>query len=91
MVRGLELLKREGFWIIGASGDGPKSVYRFDWNRDLVLVLGNEQRGLTRTVREGCHQLVRIPSTGRVESLNIAVAAGAILSEIVRQRDSGKQ
>ncbi len=86
MGRGLDRLKAEGLWIIGTSGEGPESVYAFDWKRPLVLVLGNEQKGLTRTIKERCHQVVRIPIQGPVESLNVAVAAGAILSEIIRQR-----
>jgi 23S rRNA (guanosine2251-2'-O)-methyltransferase len=84
--RALDLLKKGGFWVIGASGDGPESIYRFDWRRNLVLVLGSEQKGLSRSVRERCDQVVRIPRPGDVESLNVAVAAGIILSEIFRQR-----
>ncbi len=84
--RTLDLLGKKRFWIIGASGESRDSIYRFDWQRDLVLVLGNEQRGLSRSVKKRCHQVVSIPPLGRVESLNVSVACGAILSEIVRQR-----
>ncbi|MFZ7112471.1 MAG: 23S rRNA (guanosine(2251)-2'-O)-methyltransferase RlmB [Desulfatiglandales bacterium] len=84
--RTLDELNKQGFWIIGAAGEGTESVYGFDWNRDVALVLGREDRGLTRAVRERCHQLVKVPGAGRVESLNVAVACGAVLSEIRRQR-----
>ncbi|NNG06444.1 MAG: 23S rRNA (guanosine(2251)-2'-O)-methyltransferase RlmB [Desulfobacteraceae bacterium] len=84
--RALDVLDRKGFWIIGAAGEGSETIYQFDWKRDLVLVLGSEERGLSRLVRSRCHQLVSIPSYGQVESLNVAVASGIILSEIVRQR-----
>ena len=87
--RVLDFLEKKGFWIVGASGDGPASVYRFDWRRDLVLVLGNEQRGMGRLIRRRCHEVVRVPSPGGVESLNVAVAGGVILSEIFRQREAG--
>jgi 23S rRNA (guanosine2251-2'-O)-methyltransferase len=86
LARALDLLARRGFWIVGAAGDGSESIYRFDWNRDLVLVLGNEMRGLGRSVRQRCHQVVRIPSPGLTVSLNVSVAGGVILSEIYRQR-----
>ena len=86
--RTLDLLKKKKFWVIGASGESPHSIYRFDWQRDLVLVLGNEERGLSMSVKKRCHQVVGIPPFGRIESLNVAVACGAILSEIVRQRGS---
>jgi 23S rRNA (guanosine2251-2'-O)-methyltransferase len=86
MGRALDLLRSRGFWVIGASGEGSEPIYRFDWDRDLVLVLGSEQRGLSRSIRKRCDQVVAIPSPGVVESLNVAVAEGVILSEIIRQR-----
>jgi 23S rRNA (guanosine2251-2'-O)-methyltransferase len=84
--RALDVLDRKGFWIIGTAGEAAETIYRFDWNRPLVLVVGSEERGLSRSVRSRCHELVRIPSYGQVESLNVSVACGIILSEIVRQR-----
>ena len=84
--RALDELEKSGFWIIGASGEGRQSIYDFDWNRDVVLILGNEQQGLSRSVRRRCHEVVGIPSSGHVESLNVAVACGVILSEILRRR-----
>ena len=84
--RVLAELSKDNFWIIGAAGEASTLHYDFDWKRPLVLVLGNEQRGLSPSVRKRCHKLVRIPSPGGVESLNISVAGGVILSEICRQR-----
>jgi 23S rRNA (guanosine2251-2'-O)-methyltransferase len=84
--RALDVLDKKGFWIIGAAGEAVENIYRFDWNRPLVLVVGSEERGLSRSVRSRCHQLVSIPSHGQVESLNVSVACGIILSEIARQR-----
>jgi len=84
--RTLDLLKKKGFWIIGASGEAPRSIYCFDWGRDLALVLGNEKSGLSRPARKRCHEIVSIPSLGPVESLNVSVSGGIILSEIARQR-----
>ena len=84
--RALDLLKEAGFWIIGAAGEAEESIFRFDWDRDVVLVLGSESKGLSHLVRDRCHALVRIPGSGQVESLNVSVAGGVILSEIVRQR-----
>jgi 23S rRNA (guanosine2251-2'-O)-methyltransferase len=86
LARALENLKKDGFWIVGAAEEGPESLYRFDWNRHLVLVLGSEGRGLTPVVRKRCDLLVRIPSHRGPASLNVSVAAGVILSETVRQR-----
>ncbi|MDQ1333199.1 MAG: rRNA ((2251)-2-O)-methyltransferase RlmB [Thermodesulfobacteriota bacterium] len=86
--RTLDLLAKQGFWIIGTSGEASTSIYRFDWRRHVALVLGNEQKGLSRPARKSCHEIVSIPSHGAIESLNVSVAAGAVLSEIIRQRTS---
>ncbi|MFO7987797.1 MAG: 23S rRNA (guanosine(2251)-2'-O)-methyltransferase RlmB [Desulfatiglandaceae bacterium] len=99
MARTLALLDKQGFWIIGTSppvsistdswGAGGKtapSIYRFDWNRDLVLVLGNEYRGMGQAVEKQCHERVSIPSSGSMASLNVSMAGAVILSEISRQR-----
>ena len=87
--RTLDLLNEKGLWIVGAAGEGTEAIDEFDWQRDVVLVLGSEDRGLGHSVKKQCHQLVRIPGTGKVESLNVSVAGGVILSEIVRQRRLG--
>ena len=84
--RALDLLRKKGFWIIGTAGEVSESIQGFDWNRSVVLVLGSEEKGLSHGIRERCDQLVSIPGTGRVESLNVSVACGVILAEINRQR-----
>ena len=86
LTRALGVLEKKGFWIIGAAGDSPETIYQFDWNRDLTLVLGSEDKGLSPSVRNRCHKKVSVPSYGQVAALNVSVAAGIILSEIVRQR-----
>jgi 23S rRNA (guanosine2251-2'-O)-methyltransferase len=83
--RALEDLKREGYWVYGAAAGGE-----VPWNVDLtgkvVLCLGGEERGLRALTREVCDKLVGLPMRGRVESLNLATAAAALLYEAVRQR-----
>ncbi|MBW1829770.1 MAG: 23S rRNA (guanosine(2251)-2'-O)-methyltransferase RlmB [Deltaproteobacteria bacterium] len=88
--RALDTLNKNGYWIIGTSGEGRESIYNFDWNRDVVLVLGNEQKGLSQSVGKRCHEIVGIPVSGPAESLNVAVACGVILSEVTRQRKAEK-
>ena len=86
LARTLTRMAREDLWIVGAEGDGETSIYSFDWDRDVAIVLGSEGKGLSRVARDRCHHLVRIPRLGHLESLNVSVAAGIILSEIARQR-----
>jgi 23S rRNA (guanosine2251-2'-O)-methyltransferase len=85
--RTLDVLSGKGFWVIGAAGEAQETIHHFDWDRDLVLVLGSESKGLSHSVRERCHALVKIPGSGQVESLNVSVAGGVILSEVLRQRE----
>jgi 23S rRNA (guanosine2251-2'-O)-methyltransferase len=84
--RALDLLRHAGLWIVGSAGEASMPIYDFDWRLPVALVLGNERKGLGAAVRKGCDQLVSIPSVGQVESLNVSVAAGVVLGEIVRQR-----
>jgi 23S rRNA (guanosine2251-2'-O)-methyltransferase len=84
--RALDMLTDAGFWIIGTAGEGMESIYRFDWKRDIVLVMGSEDKGIGHMTRNKCHQVVGIPSSGNSESLNVSVACGVILSEVARQR-----
>jgi 23S rRNA (guanosine2251-2'-O)-methyltransferase len=86
IARALRELNQLGFWIVGAAGESGKTIYEFGWRRNVVLVLGSEDKGLSRVAKKECHQLISIPRLGHLDSLNVAVAAGVILSEIARQR-----
>jgi len=82
-------LKERNVWVIGAAAEASMDYTEWDWTRPSGLVLGGEGGGLHRLVRERCDVLVRIPVQGRIESLNVSVAAGVILYEALRQRKSG--
>lgn len=86
LARLLRQLQERGIWIIGAAGEAETRLYEADLTGPLALVLGAEDSGLRRLTREHCDLLVRIPMQGRVESLNVAVAAGVLLFEALRQR-----
>jgi 23S rRNA (guanosine2251-2'-O)-methyltransferase len=86
LARSLRALKEQGLWVIGASGDGDMALFDIDLSGPVALVLGGEGKGLRRLTREHCDRLARIPMQGRVESLNVSVAAGIFLFEILRQR-----
>lgn len=84
--RALELLDARGFWIVGTSAKGATNLFDFDARRELVLVLGNEQKGLGPAVLKRCHTTVSIPGGGGMPSLNVSVACGILLAEVSRQR-----
>jgi len=85
LVRAMEDLKEAGFWIYGADMDG-EPVYKLDLSGRIALVLGSEGGGISRLLRERCDGMVGIPSYGRIDSLNVSVAAGVLLYEVRRQR-----
>ena len=86
LARRLDWLKSQGAWVIGAAGEATAAYYEADFTSDAVLVMGGEEKGLKRLTRDKCDQLVRIPMAEGVESLNVSVAAGVLLFEVVRQR-----
>jgi len=93
IARAVEALKDANIWTIGLAGDAAEAYTDIDWTLPSAIVLGAEGTGLRRLVRERCDRLVRVPMLGRVESLNVSVAAGVVLYEAVRQRiglSSGK-
>ena len=83
----IEELKRNNIWVVGTSGEAEMSYADWNWNQPSALVLGGEGKGLHRLVAENCDALVKIPMHGKIESLNVSVAAGVILFEAVRQRE----
>ena len=78
-------LKTAGFWIAGAAHT-PEATpyYRQDYAMPIALVMGSEDKGLARLVREHCDFLVQIPMLGTVESLNVATATAVLLFEMIR-------
>ena len=90
LVQLIAQLKQRNIWVIGAAADGSSDYTQWDWTVPSALFLGGEGSGLHRLVRERCDALVRIPLFGRIESLNVSVAAGVILYEALRQRRADK-
>jgi 23S rRNA (guanosine2251-2'-O)-methyltransferase len=85
LVRAMEDLKEAGFWIYGADMEG-EPVYKLDLSGRIALVLGSEGGGISRLLRERCDGMAGILSSGRIDSLNVSVAAGVLLYEVQRQR-----
>ena len=86
VVQALEALKARGLWVVGFDASGTERWDAVDYRHPMALVLGGEGRGIRRLVREHCDHLVSIPLFGHVNSLNVSVAAGVALYEVVRQR-----
>jgi len=86
IARTLEELKSNNLWIVGLDERGSQSYESLDYKMDCALVMGAEGKGLHDLVRKRCDFLVSIPMLGKVASLNVSVAAGVVLYEILRQR-----
>ncbi len=88
LVRAMEELKEAGYWLVGLDEDGDKSYTEADYTSPIGIVLGGEGKGLHELTRKRCDFVVSLPTTGPVKSLNVSVAAGVVLFEARRQRNT---
>ncbi len=86
LARTLKELQNQGVWIIGTAGETDKTLYDVSLTGPIALVMGAEGKGMRRLTKETCDELVKLPMAGSVTSLNVSVATGICLYEIVRQR-----
>ncbi len=87
VVQTLEKLKKRGYWVVGLDAQGKDGPNQIDASLPLVVVVGGEHQGVRRVVREKCDFLLSLPMKGRVSSLNLSVAAGVLLYEILLRRE----
>ena len=85
--RTIQLLKDEGFWLVGTSDNANQSLYEIDFKGKIGIVMGAEGKGLRRLTEEKCDFLAKLPMMGSVECLNVSVATGVCLYEAIRQRN----
>ncbi|MDE4007549.1 23S rRNA (guanosine(2251)-2'-O)-methyltransferase RlmB, partial [Glaesserella parasuis] len=86
LARTMRELQERNIWIVGTAGEATESLYQVKLTGSIALVMGAEGDGMRRLTREHCDQLVSIPMAGSVSSLNVSVATGVCLFEIVRQK-----
>lgn len=80
--RAIEILKKNGFWIVGMDGYAKDTVEKLDKNSKLAVIMGNEGSGMRRLIEESCDITVRLPISEKVESLNVSTAAAVVLYEL---------
>lgn len=90
LVRRMEWLKQRGIQVVGAASDAEHPWSSVNFFEPTLIVLGSEGKGLRRLTREACDQLVSLPVLGGMGSLNLSVAAGILLYEVLRQRGAGE-
>lgn len=82
----IDELKEKGFWIVGSSLENAKSFTEVDYKIPIALIVGNEEKGIRKLTASKCDFLVKIPMSGKIQSLNVSVATGILLFEILRKR-----
>ncbi len=88
LARALSTIKDSGVWVVGTAGEATQTLFETQNTGGVALVMGAEGKGMRRLTRENCDQLVKLPMAGVVSSLNVSVATGICLYELVRQRKS---
>ena len=86
----IDVLRKEGIWVYGASGEASELIYDLDLDMHLAIVLGAEGKGIRPLVKKKCDRLFSIPMRGPVSSFNVSVSGGMILYEVMRQRYPGR-
>jgi len=86
----IELLKAQGVWVAGADGSAKQTVFQADLTMAIAIVIGSEGEGIGRLIKEKCDFLLKLPMSGKINSLNASVAASVFMYEVVRQRQMTK-
>lgn len=82
----IEVLKDQGYWVVGTEADNATDYRQMDANMSLAIVIGSEGQGMSRLVKDKCDFYIKIPMVGHVNSLNASVAASIMMYEVYRKR-----
>ncbi len=88
LVNTIDILKQSGYWIVGSKLGKSQNYTSIDYKQPIAIVMGNEEKGIRHLVSEKCDFLAEIPMKGKIQSLNVSVASGILLFEVLRQRNS---
>lgn len=86
LVRTVEKLKEAGFWVYGADAGG-KTCGKIEFAKKSVIIMGSEGTGIAQLLEKQCDTIVSIPTCGKIDSLNVSVAAGVLLYELYRRQN----
>ena len=88
IVQTIERLKEAGYWVYGAAGEASTQYTQNDYRGKVALVIGNEGKGISQSVKKHCDVLSNIPMYGKTESLNASTSAAILIYEVVRSRNA---
>ncbi|MCI5774726.1 MAG: 23S rRNA (guanosine(2251)-2'-O)-methyltransferase RlmB [Erysipelotrichaceae bacterium] len=86
LTKTLEYLKTKGYWVYGTGFEKAVDYRQNDYQENVVLVIGNEGKGMSRLVKESCDHIVKLPMVGKITSLNASCATAVLLYEIYNKR-----
>ncbi|MCB0752549.1 MAG: 23S rRNA (guanosine(2251)-2'-O)-methyltransferase RlmB, partial [Ignavibacteriae bacterium] len=86
LVNTIEILKQSGYWIVGSKLGNSQNHTSIDYKQPIAIVVGNEEKGIRHLVAEKCDFLAEIPMKGKIQSLNVSVATGVLLFEVLGSR-----
>ncbi len=86
LTRCIKDMQKAGMWVTGLAAETKNTIFDIDFKGSVGIVMGTEATGLRKLTKENCDYLASIPMRGSVESLNVSVAAGVVLYEVIRQR-----
>ena len=86
--RMIKQLQKRGIWVVGLDSNSKSTIYDINLTDATAIVMGSEGKGIRKLIKERCDQIVTIPMSGNIESLNVSVATGITLFESKRQRES---
>jgi 23S rRNA (guanosine2251-2'-O)-methyltransferase len=82
----IDQLKERDIWVYGADMDGKEYSFQTDFSGAVALVIGSEGKGMAKLTRDKCDKLVKIPMSGKINSLNASVAGGIMMYEVLKLR-----
>lgn len=85
LVQTIEYLKKKGYWVIGTDMEGT-DYNTLDYNGKIIIVIGNEGKGMSRIVKDACDFIACIPMKGTVNSLNASVATALVIFKATEKR-----
>lgn len=88
LVQTIKELKDNGFWVAGSHLGNSKKYNEVDYKIPFALIMGNEEKGIRELTAKNCDFLIEIPMKGKIQSLNVSVATGILLFEVLRNRNS---
>lgn len=86
LVRAVKKIKVAGVWVVGTAGDAEQSIYDMNLKVPTAIIMGGEGKGMRESIHKECDYVASLPILGQIESLNVSVATGVVLYEVIRQR-----